>query len=483
MSSASHIYLDHASTTPVQPDVLGIMLPYFGNYFASPGAGYELGRKSRMAVEQARSRVAQLIGAAPQEIVFTSSGTEANNMAILGTARALKSKGRHIITSSVEHLSVLNACRHLEQEGFRVTCLPVDNNAVVDISALEDALCDDTVLITIMHANNEVGTIEPIKKIGEIARERGIAFHSDAVQSAGRIPLDVNDLHVDLLSLASHKIYGPKGAAALYMRTGTRIEPVLFGSDQERGLRPGSLNVPVIVGFGMACEIAERDLDANMTKIRALRESLEEQITKRIDGAVIHASKAERLPNISSISFKEVQADSLAANLDARNIFVSSGSPGDPISHVLAAMNVDPQDARGTLRFSLGWENKEREIVRTVDHLGESISRIREFYGSQNKNEFCVFTFADKESAVAAEKVLKGKGFDFTLTAKPQTIMHLTGCHIALACSGRDRQMIGGILGEHGVDITGAHTVQPQRRTATAKEQEFWAKVEKIKKH
>lgn len=484
--ASKQIFLDHASTTPVQPDVLGVMLPYFGNHFASAGAGYELGQRSKKAVEQARSRVAQLVGAGPAEIIFTGSGTEANNMAVLGAAHALQSRGRHIITSSIEHLSVLNACRHLEKIGFRVTYLPVDENAMVDVSALKEAICDDTILITIMHANNEVGTVEPIKEIGKVAREKGITFHSDAVQSAGKIPVDVDDLNVNMLSFASHKIYGPKGVGALYVRTGTKIEPVLFGSDQERGLRPGSLNVPAIVGFGMACEIAKRDLEANALKVNSSRESLERQILQRIDRSVINASGATRLPHITSVSFQGVQADSLAVTLDAENISVSSGSSLNTstkhISHVLEAMHVDLLRAHGTLRISLGWENKDREVTKTVNRLEESITRIREFSKSADRSGFCIFTFADKEAAVCAEKVLKDKEILFTLTSKPETIMQFTGSSIALACMSTDRQAIGGILGEHGIEITGAHTIRPQCKTTTKKEQEFWAKVEEIKK-
>jgi len=486
MSHHNEIFLDHASTTPVQPDAYGLMVPYFGNHFASPGTSYEMGQRSKRAVEQARLRVAQLIGARPVEIIFTASGTESNNMAVLGAAYALQSKGRHIITSSIEHACVLNTCRHLEKNGFRVTYLPVDENAVVDISALEEAICDDTILITVMHANNEVGTIEPIGEIGKIAREKGICFHSDAVQSAGKIPVAVDDLQVDMLSIASHKIYGPKGVGALHIRTGTTIEPILFGSDQERGLRPGLLNVPAIVGFGMACEIAGRDLETNMIKIKTMRDSLEQQILQRIEGATINASGADRLPHISSISFAGVTADSLAANLDAKDIFVSSGSSPVPskkqISHVLAAMHVDFQRAHGTLRISLGWENRDREVAKTVNRLEESIARIREFSRSIDKSEFCIFTFEDKEAAASAEKVLKDKEFVFTLTAKPEAVMQFTGSHIALACMTSDRQKIGGILGENGIDVAGTHTIRPQCRTTTKKEQAFWAKVEEIKK-
>jgi cysteine desulfurase len=486
MSHHRQIFLDHASTTPVHPDALGVMLPYFGNHFASSGTSYELGRRSRKAVEQARSRVAQLIGARPQEIVFTSSGTEANNMAILGEAYERQSRGRHIITSSIEHAGVLSACRHLEQKGFRVTYLPVDKNAVVDVSALEDAICDETILISIMHANNEVGTIEPIGEIGRIAREKAICFHCDAVQSAGKIPVGVDDLHVNLLSIASHKIYGPKGVGALYIRTGTDIKPILFGSDQERGLRPGSHNVPGIVGFGMACEIAKRDLEANTVLVKTLREFFEQQIVQRLPGVTINGSGAHRLPHISSISFTGINADSIAAGLDAYNISVSSGSPVSSykkqLSHVLEAMQVGPESAHGTLRFSLGWENKKRDIKHTVECLERIVEGIREFSRSIDKDHISIFTFPDKQAAVSADKVLKGAGFSYILTAKPFDIAEVSSTHIALACTSNDKKKIGVILGEHGIEIAGVHRIQSQCETERNKEQKFWAKVEEIKK-
>jgi cysteine desulfurase len=474
MSHHKQIFLDHASTTPVQPDVLGVMLPYFGNHFAIAGAGYELGQRSKTAVEIARYRVAQMVGARPGEIVFTGSGTEANNMAIVGAAYARQTSGKHIITSSIEHASVLNACRYLEQTGFRVTYLPVDENAVVDVSALNDAICDDTILITIMHANNEVGTIEPVKEIGIMAREKGITFHSDAVQSTGKIPVDVDGLHVDMLSIASHKIYGPKGVGALYIRPGTEIEPIFFGSDQERGLHPGSLNVPGIVGFGMACELANRDIESNMIKVKAMRKSLEEQILQRIPGAAVNAAGATRLPHISSISFEGVIADSLAANLDAKDIFVSCGSPFSSskmqISHVLAAMHVGVLPAYGTLRFSLGWENRDKEIVKTVDRLEDSVARIREFSKSSESGEYWIFTFPDKQTAVSADKALDRKEFSCILTAKPSDIAEISSSHIALACASNDKKKIGVILDEHGIEITGVHRMQPQCETEKKKE-------------
>jgi len=486
MSHNRHIFLDHASTTPVQPDVLGVMLPYFGNHFGNPGSFYELGQRSKKAVEQARSRVAQLIGARPAEIVFTDSGTESNNLAILGTAYARQSKGRHIITSAIEHRAVLNTCRHLEKKGFRVTYLPVDKDAAVDVSALEKAICDDTILITIMHANNEVGTIEPIEKIGPIARERGITFHSDAVQSAGKIPVDVDDLHVDLLSIASHKIYGPKGAAALYIRTGTDIEPILFGSNQERGLRPGSLNVPAIVGFGMACEIAGRDIKENMNLTATLRDSLEQQIQDRIPGSRINAFKANRLPHISSISFEGVLTGSIGANLDADTISVSTGpslkSYGKELSHVLVAMSVPPEFAYETVRFSPGWENKQRDIKDTIDSLETCIGRIRAFTESNKNNQVCIFTFPDKQAAISAGTIIESQGIPFTLTGRPEDIMQVSCSHIALACSKDDQPGISEILGEQGIEIAGIHKIDPQCKTNLKKEQDFWAKIEKIKK-
>lgn len=485
MSHHKQIFLDHASTTPVQTDVLGVMLPYFGNHFGTSTRLYELSEKPKKAVEQARIRVAQLIGAHPSEIIFTGSGTEANNMAILGTAAAAQSKGKHIITSAIEHGSVLNVCRHLESKGFDVTYLPVDTDGMVDPGAVENAIRGDTILISVMHVNNEVGTIEPIEKIGAIARKNSITFHSDAVQSAGKIPVNVEESCVDLLSISSHKIYGPKGIGALYIREKTKIEPIMFGSVQEKGLRPGTLNVPGIIGLGMACEVARKDLENNMIKIKALRDSLEQQITGRIEKTSVNGPKENRLPHISSISFDGILAASLGANLDAKNIFVSTGHPqrdGNDLSHVLAAMQINPEQAAGTIRFSLGWENKEREIKYTMDCLQESVNRLREFSRSSDKKEVCIITFPDRNTAASAQKILEKTEFSFTLIAKPADIMQFSCSYIALACLSSDRQAVGGILGELGVEIAGTHTVRPQCKTTTKKEQAFWAKVKEIKK-
>ncbi|HHO76437.1 MAG TPA: cysteine desulfurase [Deltaproteobacteria bacterium] len=486
MSHHKDIFLDHASTTPVQPDVMGVMLSYFGNHFASPGAGYELGHRSRKALEQSRERIAKLLGAMPYELVFTSSGTESNNMAVLGAAYARQSDGKHIITSSIEHACVLKACMHLEHLGFRVTYLPVNENALIDVGALEDAICDDTILISIMHANNEVGTIQPIEEIGRIARKKGITFHCDAVQSAGKIPIDVRKLHVDLLSISSHKIYGPKGAGALYIRKETKIEPILFGSGQENGLHPGTHNVPAIVGFGMACQIAGRDLENNYIHIRALRESLEQQILDRIPGTRINGYNAGRLPHISNISFEGVLADSIGANLDADNIFVSTGpafrSYGKVLSRVIVAMHVPPEFAYGTVRFSLGWENRNRDIKITVDTLEKCISSIRAFSGSDSTDKICIFTFPDKESAVSAGRIIATQGLPFTLTGKPEDIMQVPCSHIALACLNDDQPEIVTVLKEQGIEIAGIHKIDPQCETTVKKEQDFWVKVEEIKK-
>ncbi len=486
MSHTHQLFLDHASTTPVHPDVLGLMLPYFGYHFGSTGSFYELAQRSKVAVEEARSRVARLIGADPREIVFTSSGTESDNMAILGAAQAHRSRGNHIITSAVEHPAVLHACRHLEHQGFRVTCLPVDKDGLIDPALVEDAINDDTILISIMHANNEVGTIEPIAEIGKIAREKGITFHSDAVQSAGKIAIDVAELNVDLLSIASHKLYGPKGVGALYIRTKTKIAPLLFGSGQEQGLRPGTLNIPGVVGFGMACEVACRDLENNRVQMTALRESLEQQVLQRIPGTSVHGAGAPRLPHISSIAFEGLLADSIGASLDAKDISVSTGSAptlyGKHVSHVLAAMNVSPELANATVRFSLGWENKEREVRKTLDCLEDSVTRLRDFSKASRSKEVSIFTFPDKAHAVSAHNLLKDRGIPYALTAKPEDIMQLLCAHIALACLSSDQHTIGALLGEHGIDITGTHRLQPQCRTATKKELEFWAKVAEIKK-
>jgi cysteine desulfurase len=375
------IYLDHSATTPVHPEVLTAMISFFANHFGNPSSIHREGRLAREAVEGARARVAALIGAAPAEIVFTSGGTEADNLALLGTAFVEKQGRNQIITSTIEHHAVENACRHLAECGFEVTFLPVDGEGRVNPDDVRKAVTEKTFLISIMHANNEIGTIQPLREIGAIARERGVLFHTDAVQSVGKIPVAVADLGVDLLSIAGHKISGPKGTGALYVRRGTELAPITFGGHQEGNLRNGTENVPGIVGLGKACEIARRDLASQMTHLRTLRELLEERIRAEIPDIRVHGHPLERLPQLLSVSFAGVSGEALVRELDLRGIAVSAGSActagSTKISHVLAALGMPEALAVGTVRFSLGRDNTEEEIGRAVSILKALVEKRR----------------------------------------------------------------------------------------------------------
>ena len=375
------IYLDHSATTPVDPEVLGAMMRYFGNHFGNPSSIHGFGQEARRAIEAARGQVASLIGADPEEIVFTGGGTEADNLALMGAAFAEASGRDHIITSAIEHHAVLHTCGHLEAKGFRVTYLPVDDRGMVDPEAIREAVTDRTVLISIMHANNEIGTIEPIREIGYIARQRGIVMHTDAVQTVGKIPVRVDDLNVDLLSLAAHKLYGPKGTGALYVRRKTPLAPVLFGGRQEGGRRTGTENVPGIVGLGKACEIAARDLPFQMDRLNTLRNSLEKRIVENIPDLAVNGHPFRRLPHILSVSFRSLSGETIVRELDERGIAASAGAActadAVTVSHVLAALNVPREFAMGTVRFSLGRGNREAEISHAADVLKEIVEKLR----------------------------------------------------------------------------------------------------------
>jgi cysteine desulfurase len=486
MSHAKELFLDHAATTPVHPDAVGLMLPFFGNHFGIPSSPSELGQRPRRALEEARSRAAALINASPAQVVFTSGGTEANNLAVLGAASAGRKKGNHIVTTAVEHASVLNACRHLETRGFRMSILPVDDQGRVDPEQVREALCDDTILISVSHASNETGTIQPVEEIGAMARERGIIFHCDAVQSTGKVSLDVRTLPVDLLSISSHKLYGPKGAGALFVADRDAIEPVIFGSGQEHGIRPGTINVPCVAGFGLACSVAQRDLENNGVLMTSLRESLEQQTVNRIAGVKVNGADAPRLPHISSLSFRGVPADDLAAYLDAVHIVVSSrcspGIEGHEMPPALAALGLEKEYASGTIRLSLGWENKEKQIRRAVKSLADAVESLRGFAAASRDKDVTMFTFPDRENAAAALKSLSGAGPAFSLAARPRDLAHGSCSSIALACLSKDQTKVGALLGESGVTIAGLHKTRDDDRPMKKKEREFWDKVERIKK-
>jgi cysteine desulfurase len=377
------IYLDHNATTPVHADVLNEMMPYFSEEYGNASSLHSFGRKAREAVENARARVAHLIGPVESvDIVFTSGGTESDNFAIKGAAYALKNKGKHIITSRVEHHAVLNPCEFLSKNGYEITYIPVDEYGLVDIDALKKVVRRDTILISIISANNEVGTIEPVKEISTIARENGILFHMDAVQALGKIPIDVEELGIDLLSVSAHKIYGPKGVGALYVNKKAKIAPFMHGGHHERNRRAGTENVPGIVGFGKACELAGEYIEKENRHLSILRDRLWDGISKNIKDVKMNGHPVKRLPNTLNVSFKYVEGESVLLNLDLKCIAASSGSACtsgslEP-SHVLSAMGVEPATAQGSVRFSLGSGNTEEEIDRVIKELPPIIKKLRD---------------------------------------------------------------------------------------------------------
>lgn len=375
------IYMDHSATSPVDPQVLKEMLPYFKENFGNASTLYSLGREARTAMEKARKQVASLIGANPDEIYFTSGGTESDNIAIKGTVNRLQNQGHHIITSTIEHPAVEETCKYLEKNGFEVTYLPVGAEGIVKVADVEAAIKKETILITVMHANNEIGTIQPIAKIGELANEKGIYFHTDAVQTVGKIPVDVNELKVDMLSISAHKLYGPKGIGALYIRKGTRLDPLLHGGGHERGIRPGTENISGVVGLGKACQLAEENLEVSMKQISNLRDKLIEGVLEQIDQSYLNGHPTQRLPNNANFRFSSIEGESLVLQLDAKGIASSTGSACsskklEP-SHVLMAIGLKEVDAHGSLRLSLGKENTEEEIDYVIESIKEVVERLR----------------------------------------------------------------------------------------------------------
>jgi len=377
-----HIYLDHAATTPVKPQVLEAMLPYFSDKFGNASTIYSVGRESKKALEEAREKVATALGVMPREIFFTGSGTEADNWAIKGTAYANKDKGRHIITTSIEHHAVLHACQYLESDGFKVTYLPVDENGLVSPQQVLDAITPETILISIMFANNEIGTIQPIGEIGKIAREKGIIFHTDAVQAVGNIPINANDLNVDLLSLSGHKFYGPKGVGALYIRKGVKIASFLHGGAQEKGRRASTENVPAIVGLGKAIELATQNIDEYNKKLIELRDRTINEVMEKIPFVRLNGDRYKRLPGNVNFSFEFIEGESLLLMLDMKGIAASSGSACtsgslDP-SHVLLAIGLPHEIAHGSLRITFGKENTHEDVDYLMEVLPMIVNRLRE---------------------------------------------------------------------------------------------------------
>jgi cysteine desulfurase len=375
------IYLDHAATTPARPEVVKAMLPYFTDASANPSSIYSYGQEARRAVEEARTRVAELIGARSEEIVFTSGGTESDNHALKGVAFANENKGDHIITTSIEHHAVMQVCKSLEKRGTNITRLPVDKYGLVDPDDVRRAITDRTVLISVMHANNQVGTIEPVEDIGKIAREAGVYFHTDAVQTVGHIPVNVDELNVDLLAISAHKLYGPKGVGALYVRKGTRLVPFMHGGEQERRRRAGTENVPGIVGFGKAMELAGEEMDKEAERLAHLRDKLIRGLMEKIPNIRLNGHPTKRLPNNVNISVDFVEGESMLLNLDLEGICASTGSACSSASlepsHVLLALGVPPEQAHGSLRLTLGRENTEDDIERVQEVLPGIVGRLR----------------------------------------------------------------------------------------------------------
>lgn len=374
------IYLDNSATTRVDDLVMEAMLPCFQETFGNASSVHIFGQEARAIVEEARRSVAGLLGADTREIVFTSGGTESDNTALWGVIRSGYRAGNHVITTTIEHPAVLATCRAMEAAGIPVTYVPVDASGRVDPAAIEKAIREDTVLISVMHANNETGVIQPIEEIARISRPRGIVLHTDAVQSAGKIPTDVERLGVDLLSLSAHKIHGPKGIGALYIRKGTKLTPFMTGGSHERKRRAGTENVPAIAGFGAAARLARERLDEMDTRVRSLRDRLEEKISDRIRGVRVNGSEP-RLPNISNLSFEKIEGEAAVIALDLEGVAVSTGSACtsgalDP-SHVLTAMGLRPEVVQGSLRFSLCYHNTVEEVDRAVQIVESVIQRLR----------------------------------------------------------------------------------------------------------
>ena len=375
------VYLDYAATTPTHPEVIQAMLPYFNDSFGNPSSIYSYGQEVKGAVNEVRSQIAEFINARSEEIVITSGGTEADNHAVKGVVAANEKKGNHIITSGIEHHAVIDTCQSLERHGAQVTYLPVDSYGMVDPDSVRKAITGKTILVSIMHANNEVGTIQPIAEIGKITREAGVYLHTDAVQTVGHIPVDVNELGVDLLSLSAHKLYGPKGVGALYIRKGTKINPLIHGGGQEKGRRSGTENIPGIVGLGKAIEMVRQEMDDEATWLTSLRDRLIYGIQESIDHSQLNGHPTQRLPNNVNVSVDYVEGESMVLNLDLEGICASTGSACSSTSlepsHVLLAMGLSHEQAHGSLRFTLGKWNSKEDIELVIEILPGIVNKLR----------------------------------------------------------------------------------------------------------
>jgi cysteine desulfurase len=378
----NRIYVDYAATTPTHPEVVKAMLPYFGEVFGNPSSIHSYGQEARAAVEASRTKLANFIGARNEEIVFTSGGTESDNFSIKGVAYANEAKGNHIITTPIEHHAVLEPCHFLGKRGYQITVLPVDKYGLVDPEEVRKAISTKTILVSVMHASNEVGTIQPLAEIGKITREAGVYLHTDAVQTVGHLPIKVNELNVDLLSLSGHKLYGPKGVGALYIRKGTRITPVMQGGGQEDGRRGSTYNVPGIVGLGKAIDIASLEMNQEAKRLSAFRDRLINGIQQKIEFVSLNGHPTRRLPNNANLSIAFVEGEATLLTLDFEGICASTGSAcssesSEP-SHVLTAMQIPAEQARCSLRFSLGKWTGEADIERILEVLPRVITKLRE---------------------------------------------------------------------------------------------------------
>lgn len=376
------IYMDHAATTYVKPEVLDAMTPYFTEHFGNPSSIHSFARETKKAIDHAREQVANAIGATPSEIFFTSGATESDNWVLRGMAYQHKNKGNHIITTAIEHHAILHTCQALEKQGFEVTYLEVDENGLVTPEQVKNAITDKTILVSVMFANNEIGTIEPIEQIGAVCKEKGVVFHTDAVQAFGAVPIDVNKMNIDLLSITGHKLYGPKGTGALYIRKGVILKNLIEGGAQERGKRPGTENIAGIVGLGKAAELANEHMEENAARLTALRDQLIDGILQQIPETRLNGHRTKRLPNNVNICFRYIEGESLLLLLDRAGIAASSGSACtsgslDP-SHVLLAIGLPHEIAHGSLRLTLGACTTEEDVLYTIETLKTIVERLRQ---------------------------------------------------------------------------------------------------------
>ena len=376
------VYMDYTAGMPVDQRVIEAMLPYFSQNYGNPSSIHSWGNEARKALEEARARVAALVGAKKsEEVLFTSGGTESNNLAIKGVAYRNKDKGNHIVTTTIEHMSVMNACKHLTKQGFNVTYVPVDKHGVVEVPSLEKAITDKTILVSVMYANGEIGTIQPIKEIGEIVHKRKAFLHVDAVAAVGHMPITVEEENIDLLSISSNDMYGPKGVGALYVKTGTRIEPIIHGGGQERGLRSGTENLPAVVGMGKAAEIAKAEMKVEGQRLVRLRDKFIKGVLQTIPSSYLNGHPTQRLPNNINVRFSYIEGESLILSLDMLGIACSSGSACtsktlEP-SHVLLAIGLKHEEAHGSLLFTLGKQNNEEDVDYVLSALPDVVKRLR----------------------------------------------------------------------------------------------------------